>query len=127
MSLVFGDQGPRRPLLSTETVNALTDLVRALTRLAEVLGAGNLSIILLILGVVFVGFPWLREHQRNRRVDIVIQHKEQEVLRLSEDNRRYREVYLAKLGFPAETLEADSRDSKAAKAEGAQPPKGKKS
>lgn len=103
--------------MSPELVKALTDLVLALTGLAKVTGNGWFAFIVLGLAALLVGVPWYREHKRNQRVDIVIKHKEEEVLRLAEDNRRYREVYLAKLGFPAEALAQDAVDSKSAKDE----------
>lgn len=112
--------------MSPDSVPAWTDLVNALTRLIQTIGAGWFSLILLLAALLFVVLPWIREHQRNKRVDIVIEHKEREVLRLSEDNRKYREVYLAKLGFPPDALAGDAEDSRAAKAERKEHPKERK-
>jgi hypothetical protein len=103
--------------MSQDVVKSLTELILAFAQLARVTGTGWFAVIVLGGTGLTVGVPWLREHLRNQRVDIVIQHKEQEVLRLAEDNRKYREVYLARLEVPPAALAHDSEDSKTAKAE----------
>lgn len=73
-------------------------------------------IVISVTALVF-GVPAWREHLRNKRADIVVENKEKEVERLAADNRRYREVYLAKMGVPQEVLALDRQDSIDASAE----------
>src|SRR5881628_2163583 len=86
--------------MDEKTIHAITGLVEALTGLVRILGAWPFVAVLLLGAALFVALPWLREHSRNKRLDLVIEHKEKEIQRLVEDNRRYREVYLTSLGYP---------------------------
>lgn len=100
--------------MSPELVNALTGLIDALRKLIQVTGTGGFAVIVIVAALLFVGVPWLREFYRNKKVDIVIEHKEREIERLAADNHMYRDTYLVKTGFPGEVLKGDAQDSKAA-------------
>jgi hypothetical protein len=103
--------------MSPETIEALTGLVQALAHLVEVMGAWPFGIVVIALAAIVLGVPTWREHLRNKRAMEIVNHKEREVERLAADNRRYREVYLARLGVPDALLQADRADSEKASKE----------
>lgn len=100
--------------MTAEVLEKVTALIRAVADLANVLGSGVFSLLVIVVAALIVGVPWYSERQRNKRADLVVEHKEKEIQRLAEDNRRYRDVYLKRLGFPEPSLAADAEDSKRA-------------
>jgi len=97
-----------------EAINALANLVNAVRQLATAMGSGWFAVTTIGVALVIFGVPAFRENLRSKRADIVVENKEKEVERLAEDNRRYREVYLTRLGVPAGIMKMDREDSRAA-------------
>jgi hypothetical protein len=100
-----------------ETIKALTALAEAFRQLVVAMGAWPTAIVTLGVVGLLVVVPGVREHFRNKRADMVVEHKEREIERLAEDNRLYRTAYLKQVGVPDRVLQLDERDSSAAAAE----------
>ena len=78
--------------MTAEVLEKVTALIRAVADLANVLGSGVFSLLVIVVAALIVGVPLYSERQRNKRADLVVEHKEKEIQRLAEDNRRYRDV-----------------------------------
>jgi hypothetical protein len=110
-----------------ETLKAFALLIDALRALIHEMGTGPFCLVMIAVVAGFVGFSMWRDKRRASHSLQIVEHKEKEIERLAEDNRRYREVYLAKLGAPPELLEQDRQDSISATQERKKLKGGKKS
>lgn len=103
--------------MKPETLHELAGLVTALVEFVRVLGSGWFALILISLAVLYFVRSFLAERARERRSTRIVDEKNKEIDRLAADNRRYREVYLERLGVPREVIDADRKDSELARKE----------
>ena len=97
--------------MEPEQVEKVTDLVNAVSELAKVVGGGWLAVMVVGVVSVLAGWSLLRNRAKEKSINKIVEEKEKEIERLADDNRRYREVYLSKMGVPPEILKADREDS----------------
>jgi hypothetical protein len=103
--------------VNSKTIEAITGLLNALRLLIHEMGVWPFCTV--VIGTVggMVGFSMWRDRRRALHALLIVEHKEKEIERLAEDNRRYREVYLLKMGVPQDVLRQDSLDSESANQE----------
>lgn len=103
--------------MDEKKIQAITALLVALKDLIRTMGVGWFSACFIFVVGALVAWSMWRDRRRAKHALLIVEHKEREIERLAEDNRRYREVYLAKLGVPPALLSADSADSLKARQE----------
>lgn len=81
------------------------------------MGRGYFALCLIVVVAGYVGFSVWRDRRRASHALLIVEHKEKEIERLAEDNRRYREVYLGIIGAPPALLRHDATDAENARAE----------
>lgn len=89
-------------------INSLTNLLNALAQL----NINQYTIafaIIVVLGILIV--KYFDDRKFNNYYQSMLKEKNQEIKRLADDNRRYREVYLTKLGVSQEDIKNLSASS----------------
>lgn len=84
--------------VDVELINAISQLV---TKLND-----KVILSLAFIIVVFLLFKTLLDNKHKRYYfDAMLKEKNREIERLADENRRYREIYLPKVGLPIEDMQ----------------------
>ena len=81
------------------------ELIQAISQLISNLN----DKVIIFIAVLIVIYLLIRAHQDNKQkrhyFDAMLREKNREIERLADENRRYREVYLPKVGLPMEDMQ----------------------
>ncbi len=82
----------------------MADIINAVINLYEVLGLRDTIVLVILLYILtFISSIW-KDHQVSKRYSDLKKHMELEIERLADDNRRYRDIYLARMGLSKEEI-----------------------
>ena len=87
--------------VDVELINAISHLVANLNDKVIIFLAVILALYLLIKAVI-------DNKDKKHYFDVMVREKNREIERLADENRRYREVYLPKVGLPIEDMQKAS-------------------
>ncbi len=87
--------------VDVELINAISHLVANLNDKVIIFLAVILALYLLIKAVI-------DNKNKKHYFDVMVREKNREIERLADENRRYREVYLPKVGLPVEDMQKAS-------------------
>lgn len=87
--------------VDVELINAISHLVANLNDKVIIFLAVILALYLLIKAVI-------DNKNKKHYFDVMLREKNREIERLADENRRYREVYLPKVGLPVEDMQKAS-------------------
>lgn len=87
--------------VDVELINAISHLVANLNDKVIIFLAVILALYLLIKAVI-------DNKNKKHYFDVMVREKNREIERLADENRRYREVYLPKVGLPIEDMQKAS-------------------
>lgn len=87
--------------VDVELINAISHLVANLNDKVIIFLAVILTLYLLIKAVI-------DNKNKKHYFDVMVREKNREIERLADENRRYREVYLPKVGLPIEDMQKAS-------------------
>lgn len=97
-------------------MDSTNDIVNSLTHLLEVLQKFNPETIkfILLLIVIFCIYltltKWINFKNDRKYYDSMVKEKNQEIERLADDNRKYREIYLNNIGISKEKYDSISAE-----------------
>lgn len=84
--------------VDVEFINAVSQLI---TKLDD-----KVILILAVIVVIFLLIKTCLENKQKRYYfDAMLKEKNREIERLADENRRYREIYLPKVGLPVEDMQ----------------------
>lgn len=84
------------------------ELVQAISQLVTNLNDKVIIIIAIVIAVYLLIKTKIDNKNKRHYFDAMIKEKNKEIERLADENRRYREVYLPKVGLPVEDMKKAS-------------------
>lgn len=81
------------------------ELLNAVANLIANLNDKVIVIIAIIIAVFLLIKNWFDNKNKKYYFDAMLKEKNREIERLADENRRYREVYLPKVGLPVEDMQ----------------------